>query len=471
MPFRQARMPWLSICLLPMRILPENPQRPKQIGGKEDFLEVKRKVSSPVGEFAAKLAQIFGTGLKTQKFIVSHAGKQHSYHLAFALRMLEKLQGFYTSSYIEQAWLQKLVLNSGNQFFTRRFKEGLSAPFVCSHWGFELKELILRKLQGKSLAVQNQVYKRDVDFDLMMARKLPNIKSSHFWGFQGSCHASLQAAKDSGKIAICELATAHVIQAKKILSEEAKLQPDWADSIDNLYFPPAYEKRLEEEPQRADVVIAASGFTKWTLTESGIAAEKVKVLPLGFEAEKIPFVLPETRFSKRPLRLLFAGTATQRKGISYLLEAMQLIGQTRDIELHVVGGIQGSGNAFWRNKAHFKYHTAVSQYEMFRLYQEYDALVLPTVFEGFGLVIVEAMAAGLPVITTAHSMGPEVIESGKNGWLIPIRDAKAIENAIISLRNLDDDQYLQMRQNARNSALAFTWNKYAENLENLCESM
>jgi len=434
-------------------------------------LEAKKKVSSLVGEFAAKLAQIFGTGLKTQKFTVSHAGKQHSYHLAFALRMLDKLQGFYTSSYIEQAWLQKLILDSGNQFFTRRFKEGLSAPFVFSHWSFEMKETILRKLQGKSLAVQNQVYQRDVDFDLMMAKKLHQIKSSHYWGFQGSCHASLSAAKGSGKITICELATAHVVQAKKILLEEAKLQTDWADSIDNLYFPPAYEKRLEEEPQIADLVIAASGFTKWTLTESGIPDEKIKVLPLGFEAEKIPFILPKTSFSKRPLRLLFAGTATQRKGISYLMEAMKSIGQTRDIELHIVGGIQGSGTAFWKNKDCFTYHPAVSQYEMFRLYQEFDALVLPTVFEGFGLVIVEAMAAGLPVITTPHSMGPEVIESGKNGWLIPIRDPKAIQNAILSLRELNDDQYLQMRQNARDSALAFTWSRYAENLKLLCDEI
>ena len=53
----------------------------------------------------------------------------------------------------------------------------------------------MRKMQGKSLAVQNQVYQRDTDFDEMMARKLKGIKSTHFWGFQGSCHASLDAAK------------------------------------------------------------------------------------------------------------------------------------------------------------------------------------------------------------------------------------------------------------------------------------
>jgi glycosyltransferase involved in cell wall biosynthesis len=326
----------------------------------------------------------------------------------------------------------------------------------------------MRKFQGKSKAVQDQVYQRDVDFDLMMAQKLSKIESSHFWGFQGSCHSSLHAAKNAGKTAICELATAHVVAAKKILAEEARLQPDWADSIDNLYFPPAYEKRLEEEPHMADFVVAASAFTKWTLTESGINETKIKVLPLGFEADKIPFKLPTDYISKRPLKLLFAGTVTQRKGISYLLKAMESFGNQRDIELHIVGGIQGSGKAFQNYKSYCIHHQPVSQYEMFRLYQNYDALILPTIFEGFGLVIVEAMAAGLPVITTKHSMGPEIIEEGKNGFIIPIRNEKAIEETILKMRGLDQNQFMAMRQESRNAALKFTWDRYAKNLELLC---
>lgn len=417
------------------------------------------------------MAQNSGLELETQKFTVSHAGKQHSYHLAHALFQLEKLEGFYTSSYVEQKWLQDLILKSGNQIFTRRFKEGLSSPFVHAHWQFELKETLMRKLQGKSMAVQNQVYQRDVDFDKMISKKLKHLKSTHFWGFQGSCHASVLSANENGKVSICELATAHVVQAKKILAEESRLQPDWADSIDNLYFPAKYEKRLEEEPQNAQIVIAASGFTKWTLLESGIEEKKIKVLPLGFEAEKIPFQLPESDISNRPIRILFAGTATQRKGISYLMEAMRSLGKTREIELHIIGGIQGSGKALWQNKEWFQYHPAVSQNEMFKFYNQFDALVLPTIFEGFGLVIVEAMAAGLPVITTSHSMGPEIIESGKNGWLIPIRNAEAILNSILDLRQMNNDQFLNLRQAARNSALDFTWDRYQKRLGLLCESL
>jgi starch synthase len=405
--------------------------------------------------------------MKGKKFIVSHAGKQHSYHLAKALLDLGVLQAFYTSSYVEQSWLQDYFLKSGNSFFTRRFKAGLAAPYVHSHWRFELAEFITRKLQGKSAAVQDLVYQRDVSFDRMLAWRMPGLKGEVFWGFQGSCRDSLQAAKESGKLAVCELATAHVVQARKILAEEAALQPDWADSMDNLYFPPAYERRLEEEPHLADLVVSASDFTTRTLLDSGIQAAKIRKLPLGFEVAHIPYSEETRGFSSRPLRLLYAGTITQRKGVSYLLEAAESWAGKGDIELHMVGGIQGSGAAFSKQRANCHYHPPVSQAALFRMYTEFDALILPTLFEGFGLVVVEAMAAGLPVIATRHSMAPDVVEDGKNGWIIPVRDVEAIRNRVDQLRGLDDDAYRQMRQQARQAALRFTWDAYAVNLKEL----
>jgi glycosyltransferase involved in cell wall biosynthesis len=402
-----------------------------------------------------------------KKIAVSHSGKQHSYHLAKALLDLGCLEGFYTSSYVSQEWLQNLFLKSGNTFFTRRFRQGLSGPHIHSHWRFELAEFLMRKFLGKSAAVQDLVYRRDVDFDRMMASKMRDIAAGVFWGFQGSCHQSLQAARQSGKLAICELATAHVVQARTILSEETRLQPDWADSMDNLYFPPSYERRLEEEPHQADLVISASDFTTQTLVDSGVNAAKIRKLSLGFEAAQIPFSEDARNFENRPLKILYAGTITQRKGVSYLLEAAAEWEHKRDIELHMVGGIQGSGKAFGKLKHRCIYHPPVSQAEIFRMYNEFDVLVLPTLFEGFGLVLVEAMAAGIPVIATAHSMAPDLIDEGKNGWLIPIRDAAAIKDRVQLLRNLDNSAYSQMRRNARQTALRFTWDAYGQNLSEL----
>ncbi|MFZ5940783.1 MAG: glycosyltransferase family 4 protein [Bacteroidota bacterium] len=403
--------------------------------------------------------------------LLSHSGKQHSYQLALALHKLGRLERFYTSSYItSEAWQKKLEAQ-GDTFWSRRFISGLPAARVNANWRFEIPELVLRRFQGKSPAVQEAVYRRDVNFDRYMARRISrgygNRPASEllFWGFQGSCHSSLQAANQLGWISMCELATAHVTAAKRILGEEAALHPEWAGSIDNLVFPAAYEKRLVEEPHLAAKVIAASEFTRQTLLEDGVSEEKISVLPLGADIGYIRYTEREDdRLSQRPLRLIYAGTVTQRKGIFYLLEAMKGLDRN-DVELHLIGGVQGSEEPLKKYAGHFIRHGAVSQKELFERYTDFDALVLPTVFEGFGLVIVEAMAAGLPVITTPHSIGPELITEGKNGYIVPVRDIPTLKNAILKLRTLPDEDFLEMRKAARDGALAYSWGNYMLRLE------
>jgi glycosyltransferase involved in cell wall biosynthesis len=187
------------------------------------------------------------------------------------------------------------------------------------------------------------------------------------------------------------------------------------------------------------------------------------MIPLGFDMNYVPYVERDDDITKRPLRLLYAGTLTQRKGLKYLLNVMKQLGRS-DIELTCVGGLQGSGKGLLGFESYFQHIPAVAQHVMFGMYQDYDALVLPTVFEGFGLVIVEAMAAGLPVITTPHSMGPEVIENDVNGYVIPIRDEEALLAAIVQLRQKDKYQYLAMRQAARTRVMKYTWDAYNDRM-------
>jgi glycosyltransferase involved in cell wall biosynthesis len=404
------------------------------------------------------------------KITLSHSGKQHSYKVAKALLNLDALDCFYTSSYITNAALQSYFLRTQNTYWTRRFEEGLAGDKVQANWRFEVKEMLLRKMYGKNATAQNAVYERDMSFDSYVAEQLHGRKSDVFWGFQGSCHDSLKAAKASGKIAVCELATAHVTEAKRILGEEAQLHPEWADSIDNLVFPAHYEQRLAQEPHLADKVVAASAFTKQTLIAAQIPENKIITLPLGAAIDHVPFQLnSQDKISKRPLKLLYAGTVTQRKGIKYLLEAMKLL-EKGTATLEIVGGVQGSGQAF-RSYSGYEYRAAVSQMELFQMYRDYDALVLPTVFEGFGLVIVEAMAAGLPVITTSHSIGPDLIKNNENGYIVPIRDTPALVKAIEALRRKSDDEYLAMRVAARQSAEQYSWETYQQRLKLILEKI
>lgn len=404
-----------------------------------------------------------------QQIVISHSGKQHSYHVAKSLNDLGYLNQFYTSSYIKHDILQNYFLKNNNQFWIRRFLTGLAGKKVEANWRFEIPEHLGKIFKYNSKKIEELVYSRDEKFDTYISSILSKTKPNYFWGFQGSCLKSLKAVKKYGGIAICELATAHITFAKQILNEEKLLHPDWSDSISNVDFPKNYENRLVEEPNEADIVIAASAFTKLSLTESGISESKIHVLPLGADVEHIKY-FEKKRDKNKPLKLLYAGTVTQRKGIYYLLEAMKNFHKS-EVELHVIGNIFGSGIAFEKYKNVYTYHGAVSQQKLFEMYHEFDALVLPTIFEGFALVIVEAMAAGLPVITTAHSIGPELIIDDQNGYIVPIRNIDAIKESIEKIVNKTEYEFEEMSKNARLSALNYSWEKYKQRLKVFLENI
>jgi starch synthase len=394
--------------------------------------------------------------LNKKSIIVSHAGKQHSYYVAKALQDLGYLKKFYTSSYITNFLLQKMIERFNLSYLSRRFLSGLGGGSVDANWKYEIREQLYRKIKGSNSRLNELVFNRDIRFDKDLARKILRQQFDVFWGFQGSCLESLKVSNKKGLLSVCEMTIAHLPFAQKLLDEEAQFHPEWADGIDFSSFPPEYEARLIEEPEIATHIIAISSFLKQTLVSDGFAPEKITVIPLGFDIHKIKYVQDAEPVKNRPLRLLFAGRVTQRKGIKYLLDAIKRF-HKKDVELYIIGNIHGSGAAFRSYSDWYSYQKGVSQNEIFQLYANYDALVFPSLLEGFGLVTVEAMGAGLPVITTPNTNAAELIKDSKNGFVVPVRDTEAIASAIQKLRDMDDASFQEMRHQARASALNYTW--------------
>ncbi|WP_459073329.1 glycosyltransferase family 4 protein [Halocola ammonii] len=375
------------------------------------------------------------------------------------------LDKFITSGYVSPSLLQDFFTKTGDHFWTRRFEPGLSGSLVESNWRFEIPETVHKLLHGHTQKLEQLVYDRDVAFDKYASKKIAARPSDFHYGFQGSSLLTMQVAKEVGKQAICELATAHVTEVDKILREEARLHPEWAPTITNLKFPVAYEKRLREEPFVADHVVVASDFSRQSLLNAGLDQSKISTIPLGFELDHVSYTEKSfDNWNERPLKVLFAGTVTQRKGFKYLLDAIKRFSKT-DVELHVIGNAYKELDVFKKEVHNFHYHGSMAQNELFVKYQEYDLLILPTVFEGFAMVIVEAMAAGLPVITTPHSIGPDVIEESNNsGIIVPIRDVDALVSAIHHFKNLDQDQMRKASTSARSASQRFTWDTHRDSL-------
>ncbi len=391
-----------------------------------------------------------------KQVILAHSGRQHSYYIARNLQLLGSLKAFYTSAYVASPTLQRFFLSRKLSFFSKRFLEGLSGPVIHPMWSLELPEFIARLKKREAAKVTDLVCVRDERFDKILSRKLKDLEFDIYWGYQGSSLRSLRSANQLNKVSLIEMTTPYLPFVKSLLTEEALFHPEWSDSIDTVSYTAGYEQRLIEEPLEASKVISVSSFLKRTLTDQGVPSEKIQVLPLGFDPSRIIFNECDERKPGRPLKLLFTGRITQAKGMKYMLDAIEQFDR-KDVELHLVGNIIGSGKALMSRKSSFIHHGSMAQIKLFEFYKDFDAFLFPSLIEGFPLSVIEAMGAGLPVITTPNTSADELITEGKTGYLVPIRDSAAIVSAIHQLLNLNKDEFQQLRLNARNKALEYTW--------------
>ncbi len=403
------------------------------------------------------------------RFIVAHSGKQHAYRHALALQNRGLLERFITSTYYRpdcapDAWLSRWTGLDG--VLRRRHLDGLAAS-VRRRPLFELPEVACRAILGNGRLARHLTHVRDAWFDRWVARRqLRGTTATGYWGFQGSCAESLEAARARGLLAVAEFATGHVVAAERILAAERERHPEWADSLSNAGFPVWYRRRMEAEPHRADVCVVASTFTRSTLEDAGVPSDRIRLLPLGADVGRIEAT---SRPKRGPFRILFVGSVGQRKGIKYLLDAYERI-RSANTRLVVAGPTVGSGRAFSEYRSCVEYLGRIDQGRVFAEMARSHVLVLPSLFEGFGLVLVEAMAAGLPVIGSTHSAAPDIVEDGKSGFVLAPDDVEALCDRLTRLAERPALAEEMGRQAARR-ARAFSWERHEERLAELCETL
>jgi glycosyltransferase involved in cell wall biosynthesis len=159
--------------------------------------------------------------------------------------------------------------------------------------------------------------------------------------------------------------------------------------------------------------------------------------------------------------VLFVGTLQLRKGVQYLLDAARLLKGER-IHIRLVGPSQLSREAMRTLSTEVEVTGPLPRSEIARQYAWADVLVLPTLSEGSANVCHEAMAAGVPVITTANA--GSAVRHGDNGLIVPARDAVALAGAIAALAQ-DAAMRAAMAQTARAAARSDGIETYARRLE------
>jgi glycosyltransferase involved in cell wall biosynthesis len=255
----------------------------------------------------------------------------------------------------------------------------------------------------------------------------------------------------------------HHRYAARLLTEEARLQPDFAGTLQGHAFSPAMDRLLNQEIALADNIIVLSNFQSRTFTDEGVMPGRLHVLPLGVDTE---LFRPAGRSRNETLTIGFVGQITQRKGISYLVAAFDAL-SPRKVRLLMVGRPVSSSRPWMRHGV--EHHSAVARWDLPQFYAQMDVFVLPSLIESFGLTALEAMACGVPVIVSENTFGTDVVLDGYNGYVVPIRDVDAIVDRIRLLAD-DESLRLSMARNARATAERYTWDIYGRRLLELVTS-
>ena len=190
-------------------------------------------------------------------------------------------------------------------------------------------------------------------------------------------------------------------------------------------------EREEREYELAHAIVVPSSFARDTFLERGIPAEKLRLVPLatratGFNASPAAFAARVQRFrSGARLRVLYVGMLSYRKGMHDMLDVVRRLGSR--MEFRFVGPILPECNDFADEVGRVaQVDGALPESALPDVYAWADVFVLPTVEDGFAVVLAQAQAAGLPIITTTNSGGPDIIQDGGQGFIVPIRNAQAI---------------------------------------------
>lgn len=408
------------------------------------------------------------------KIVISHpTGNANVRALVNGLKQESMLEKFITCiAYFDKSPLLRVNLKDAER---RRFDEILQEDTITHPWK-ETARLLAIKLglnfftspASAILSIDN--VGRNLDIFLSGFLKQP-VTVNAVYSYEDVSYNAFKTARQKGIKTIYDLPIAYWETAKKLLWEEAERLPRWKHTIN--YGLKDSAKKLErktKELELADIVIVPSTFVYNSLP-SWALNKRIVVAPFGTPHTTKEMPLKKQNSAKR-LRVLFAGSMSQRKGLADLFEAVKLL-NTASVELVVLGSLMTSLQFYKKELPGFIYEPTRPHNEVLNLMESCDVFCLPSIVEGRALVIQEAMSRQLPVIITSNTGGGDMIIDGNTGFLVPIRSPYAIAEKINWFLE-NRHQLPEMGKFAKEQAEKYTWQGYANKIiagiKSFCEN-
>lgn len=405
------------------------------------------------------------------KVIVAHPGRQHSFRVAKALKDAGLLYKYATTVYNKDSSLLmrlvKLFLGKDNYARAQRRKcPSLTDDDViqfCELEGLFLLVLIrLDKTKIISKWFDRFISKR---FQRKLAKFILHNNVDAVISYDTNSIELFSILKEKAPNVVRIMDNAH--PNRHYLYHSYHEHWDCVGSFEptltacGYLTNPARAVCYGEEVKLADYHIVASSYSQKALEYDGIDSKIIFKIPYGVDPNK--FLETNRVYDNSHLNALFLGDVNQRKGIRQVLDAAQEINSPKII-FNIVGS--GTGHCAYlydQYRSYVNFLGFVSFEELLNQLKTNHIFVFPTMGEGFGLVLLEAMAAGIVPITTRNCGGADIIENGSNGFLIEVGDTKALIEKILWCKEHPTELSV-MSNKAIKTARGYSWEKYEDRI-------
>lgn len=328
---------------------------------------------------------------------------------------------------------------------------------------FRLKKLYIN--EGSFFSVYS-VYK---DLDLNASSYINNNakKINIIYSYEDCALNSFQQAKYHGIKTVYDLTSPYWKLKKKILDYEIKLHPEWNLSATEI-ITDIKSINKDQEILLSDQIIVASKFTAESLQHYSKKILNINIIPYGVTESK-NFQINK-RTSNEKLKIIFAGRPIVSKGIHYIVETLRNIDLPWQLE--IAGSITEKPEQISKNLLLFlkdsrcNFLGQIKNDKLLERIKNSHVFLFPSLYEGFGQVLLEAASLGVPIITTENTGAPDFIADKKNGFITPIRDIIKTTEILHELYK-NENYRMFIAQNSFQTSKKFTWTNYQNKLKEI----
>ena len=285
-------------------------------------------------------------------------------------------------------------------------------------WGDVLRRSPARRAAGLTQRVI------DSHLGQFAATRARALKPDLCYAFTQVALETLEWARDNAIAGVLENANGHIRGFRDVYVSETR---KWCGGTYLGHPTPAMVKRVEREYAAATTIRVSSGWAQRSMAANGVPADRVVAVPQPLELVKY-FPARGDRRPADPFRICFVGALDLRKGFGYLLRAARTV--TAPVAITFVGGTGDRCSRQVLERERQGLQVDVAPGDPHAALARADLFVLPTLEDGWSFALIEAMASGVPVVTTSSAGAAEWVRHGVTGWIVEPASEQALAAAI-----------------------------------------